>query len=94
MYETTIAVSLPGDVAAAVWGRKRSEASKQARIKTLLAIGLFAEGAISLAKASALADMHRYEFALLLKQIGLPAYDYSEGDYAEDASFAAAVLGD
>lgn len=58
----------------------------------LLAISLFAEGEISLAKASALADMHRYEFALLLKQIGLPAYEYSESDYAEDASFAATVL--
>jgi hypothetical protein len=43
MSETTIAFSLPVDVAAAVWGRKRSESGKQARIKTLLAVGLFAD---------------------------------------------------
>jgi hypothetical protein len=54
MHETTIALSLPVDVATALWGRKRSETGRHERIKTLLAVGLFAEGAISLAKASAL----------------------------------------
>jgi len=94
MSETTIAFSLPIDVASALWGRKRSESGKQARIKTLLAVGLFAEGTISLAKAAALASMNRYEFALLLKSMGLPAYDYTESEYAEDVEFAATLLED
>lgn len=94
MSETTIAFSLPVDVAAAVWGRKGSESGKQARIKTLLAVGLFAEGTISLAKASALAGMNRYEFAMLLKRMGLPAHAYTESDFAEDTGFAASVLED
>jgi predicted HTH domain antitoxin len=94
MSETTIALTLPADVAAAVWGRKRSESGKQARIKTLLAVGLFAEGTISLAKAAALASMNRYEFALLLKSMGLAAYDYTESEYAEDVEFAATLLED
>lgn len=94
MPETIIAFSLPVDLAAAVWGRKGSESDRQTRIKTLLAIGLFAEGTISLAKASALADMNRYEFALLLKRMGLPAYEYTESDFAEDVGFAASVLED
>lgn len=92
MSETTIAISLPVDVATAIWGRKRSESDRLERIKTLLAVGLFVEGTISLAKASALADMSRYEFALLLKRMGLPAYEYTEVDYAEDTDFAAAML--
>ncbi|MFN3980956.1 MAG: UPF0175 family protein [Caldilinea sp.] len=94
MAETTIVFSLPVDLAAAVWGRKGSESGKQTRIKTLLAVGLFAEGTISLAKASALAGMNRIEFALLLKQMGLPAYEYTESDFAEDAGFATSVLED
>jgi predicted HTH domain antitoxin len=92
MHETTIALSLPVDVATALWGRKRSETGKQERIKTLLAVGLFAEGAISLAKASALAGVNRYEFALLLKQMGLPAYPYTESEYEEDLAFTASML--
>jgi predicted HTH domain antitoxin len=92
MHETTIALSLPVDVATALWGRKRSETGRHERIKTLIAVGLFAEGAISLAKASALAGVNRYEFALLLKRMGLPAYDHTESEYAEDANFAASVL--
>jgi len=64
------------------------------RIKTLLAVGLFVEGTISLAKASALADMNRYEFGLLLKWMGLPAYEYTESDFAEDSSFAEALIED
>ena len=92
MHETTIALSLPVDLATALWGRKRSETGKQERIKTLLAVGLFAEGAISLAKASALAGANRYEFALLLKQMGLPAYSYTESEYEEDLAFTASML--
>lgn len=88
MYETTIALSLPEDVATALWGRRHSETGKQERIKMLLAVGLFAEGTISLAKASTLAGMNRYEFALLLKQMGLPAYPYTESEYEEDLAFA------
>jgi predicted HTH domain antitoxin len=91
MSETTIAFSLPVDIVSALWGRKRSESGKQARIKTLLAVGLFAEGTISLAKAAALAGTNRHEFALLLKRMGLPAYDYTESEFAEDVDFAATV---
>lgn len=94
MSETTIALSLPVDVATAVWGHKHSESGKMERIKTLLAVGLFVEGTISLAKASALADMNRYEFGLLLKRMGLPAYEYTESDFVEDSSFAEALLED
>jgi predicted HTH domain antitoxin len=88
MHETTIALSLPEDVTTALWGRKRSETGKQERIKTLIAVGLFAEGAISLAKASTLAGVNRYEFALLLKQMGLPAYPYTESEFEEDVALA------
>jgi predicted HTH domain antitoxin len=59
------------------------------RIKVPLAIGLYAERAVSLAKAARLAGMTRYEFALLLKKRDLPAYEYTQQDYQEDLRFAA-----
>jgi predicted HTH domain antitoxin len=64
---------------------------KEERITSLLAIGLYAEGAITLARAASLARMTRFEFALYLKQIGLPAYEYTQDEYEEDLAFAASM---
>jgi len=52
---------------------------------------LFAERAISLAKAARLAGLTRYEFARLLKKRGLSAYEYTQADYREDLAFVAAA---
>ncbi len=57
-----------------------------------LAIGLFADGAASLAKAARMAGLTRYEFAKLLKRRGLSAYEYTEADYQEDLAFVALAL--
>jgi predicted HTH domain antitoxin len=91
MNETTIQLSLPADVAAALWAHRRGEVTKEERITSLLAIGLFAEGAITLARAASLARMSRFEFALYLKQIGLPAHEYTQAEYEEDLAFASSM---
>ena len=46
--------------------------SDEERLNIPLAVGLFAEGTISLAKAARLSGMTRYEFAALLNTKGLP----------------------
>ena len=56
-----------------------------------MAIGLFADGTISLAKAADMAGLTRYEFAELLKDRGLTAYEYTEADYQEDLELIATV---
>lgn len=85
---TTLAIDLPLDLATAIRAQKPADMTDQERIKLALAIGLFVERAISLAKAARLAGMTRYEFALLLKRRGIPAYEYTESDYQEDLAFA------
>ncbi|NOX61773.1 MAG: UPF0175 family protein [Chloroflexi bacterium] len=94
MIETTIELSLPADVAAALWSHVRGEINREERVKSVLAIGLFAEGAISLARAASLARMNRFEFAMHLKRIGLPAYEYTQTEYEEDLAFIASMEAD
>lgn len=93
MQETIVVkLSLPSDIAGVIRARESAGLTDEGRIKVPLAIGLFAEGAISLPKAARLAGLTRYEFALLLKRRGLPAYEYTRADYVEDLDFVASVL--
>lgn len=82
---------LPADIVAAIRSYGRQGATDEERLRVLLAIGLFTEGAITLAKAARMAGLTRYEFARLLKRRGLPAYKYTEAMYREDLAFSAAV---
>ena len=88
MQKTTVVeLHLPLDVIVAIRARESAGLTDEERIKVPLAIGLFAERAISLTKAARLAGMTRYEFALLLKRRGLPAYEYTQEDCQEDLAF-------
>ena len=90
MQETTrIELNLPSDVVAVIQTGERTDLEE--RVKTSLAIGLFAERVISLAKAARLAGLTRYEFALLLKQSGLPAYEYTSTDFDEDKALIKSI---
>jgi predicted HTH domain antitoxin len=92
MPETIVVeLHLPADVAAALRARAPIHLTEEERLKTPLAIGLFVERIVSLAKAASLAGMTRYEFALLLKRLGLPAYEYTQTDYQEDLSFVSST---
>ncbi|MBN1888475.1 MAG: UPF0175 family protein [Thermoflexales bacterium] len=87
----TIQLHLPSDVAAAIRARASAMLTDEEQIKVPLAIGLFTEKAVSLAKAARLAGMTRYEFATLLKGRGIPAYEYTQSDYQEDLTFVASA---
>ena len=89
---TVLQIRLPHDVAVAIRARGGQGPSDEERIRVPLAIGLFARGTISLAKAASLAGMTRYTFAILLKDVGLPAREYTKADYDEDMAFVASAL--
>jgi predicted HTH domain antitoxin len=88
---TLIELHVPIDILAALRSRQRASRSDEERLKVPLAVGLFAEGTISLAKAARLAGMTRYEFAALLKTQGLSAYEYTQEEYREDLDFLASA---
>jgi predicted HTH domain antitoxin len=84
---TIVELHLPSDIMAALRSRQRMPLDDEDRVKLSLAIGLYADGTISLAKAAGLAGMSRYEFAMFLKGRGVAAYEYTEQDYQEDRAF-------
>ena len=89
---TVLQISVPDDVACAVRSADGRYSTDEERIRAPLAIGLFAEGTISLAKAASLAGMTRYDFGRLLKEIGVRAKAYTQADYEEDMAFVASAV--
>lgn len=88
-----VELHVPLDILDALRARQRGSRSDEERLKIPLAVGLFAQGTISLAKAARLAGMTRYEFAALLKTQGLPAYEYTQEEYREDLDFLTSAHG-
>ncbi|MBI5043900.1 MAG: UPF0175 family protein [Nitrospirae bacterium] len=82
-----IEIDLPEDILFVMKGLEKPEEVKK-KLKIALAILLFQEGAISLGKATELADMSRIKFMDVLKEHGLPAYEYSERDFKRDQQAA------
>lgn len=82
-----IETDLPEDIIFAMKGLEKPEEVKK-KLKIALAILLFQEGAISLGKATELAEMSRVRFMDVLKEHGLPSYEYSERDFKRDQQVA------
>jgi predicted HTH domain antitoxin len=82
-----IEIDLPEDILFVMKGLEKPEEVKK-KLKIALAILLFQEGAISLGKATELADMSRIKFMDVLKEHGLTAYEYSERDFKRDQQVA------
>jgi len=78
-----IEIDLPQDIIFAMRGMEKPEDVKK-KLKTALAILLFQEKSISLGKATELAEMSRVRFMEVLKEHGLPAYEYGEKDFERD----------
>jgi len=88
---TVVELHLPSEIMAAIRSRQRLPLGDEDQVRLSLAVGLYADGTISLAKAAGLAGMSRYEFAMFLKSKGLPAYEYTEQDYQEDKAFLGSI---
>lgn len=78
-----IEIDLPEDIIFAMRGLEKPEKIKK-KLKIALAILLFQERSISLGKATELAEMSRVRFMELLKEHGIPAYEYAEKDFEKD----------
>ncbi len=89
----TVAVELhlPADIAAAICGQPGGQVGTDEPLRVSLAIGLFAQHAMTLAKAASLAGMSRVEFASLLKRVGFHACEYADSEYQQDLAFMAHV---
>ena len=70
-----------------VQGLRIPEAEIPQRLRTELAIALYAQGALSLGKAAQLAEMNRMLFGELVGQRGI-ARHYGEAELAQDISYA------
>jgi len=70
-----------------VQGLRLPEEEIPGRLRTELAIALYAQGALSLGKAAELAEMSRLLFGELVGKRGIPRH-YGERDLAEDLAYA------
>jgi len=78
-----ISLDLPQDILFAMRGMEKPDEVKR-KLKIALAIHLFQEGSISLGKATELTGMSRIRFMEVLREHGVPAYDYGEKGYEKD----------
>jgi predicted HTH domain antitoxin len=78
-----IEIDLPEDIIFAMRGLEQPEKVKK-KLKIALAILLFQERSISLGKATELSEMSRVRFMEVLKEHGIPAYEYAEKDFEKD----------
>ncbi len=59
----------------------------ESRLRTELAVGLYAQGILSFGKARELAEMSQYEFGDLIGDRGIPRH-YTEADLEADLAYA------
>jgi len=78
-----ISIDLPQDILFAMRGLEKPEEAKK-KLKIALAILLFQEGSISLGKATELTEMSRVRFMEVLREHGIPAYEYGEKGFEKD----------
>ena len=83
-----IEIELPRDIIFAMRGLQKPEEVKK-KLKIALAIFLFQESAISLGKATELTEMSRVRFTEVLKEHGIPAYEYGDDDFEKDRQMIA-----
>ncbi len=79
-----ISLNIPDSV---LQGLRIPEAEIASRLRTELAIALYAQGALSLGKAAELAEMNRMTFGEIVGQRGV-ARHYGEAELAQDVSYA------
>ena len=68
-------------------GLRLPEGEIAQRLRTELALALYAQGALSLGKAAELAEMNRMNFGELLGQRGIPRH-YGDTGLAQDVAYA------
>ncbi len=78
-----IEINLPKDIIFSMRGIEKPEEVIK-KLKIALAILLFQEGSISLGKATELTEMSRVRFMEVLKEHGIPAFEYGDKGFEKD----------
>ena len=81
MEMMTLEVTVPKDLHAAL-GFSRVRAAEQ--LKEFSVLGLYQERRISAGKAAEMLDMHKAEFIRLLARVGIPYFDYTAEELADE----------
>jgi predicted HTH domain antitoxin len=79
----SVTLNIPDSV---VQGLRLPEGEIAQRLRTELAIALYAQGALSLGKAAELAELSRTQFGELVGQRGIPRH-YGDDDLEHDLSY-------
>jgi predicted HTH domain antitoxin len=80
----TYHLDIPESIASSL---KLPAAEVQPRLRTELAIALYAQGILSFGKASELAELSRFAFADLIAQRNIPRH-YAEDELMQDITYA------
>ena len=80
----SINLNIPDSVARSL---RLPEGEAEQRLRTELALALYAQGILSFGKASELAGLSRYHFSDLVARRGIPRH-YGEDELAEDLAYA------
>ncbi len=78
-----VEINLPKDVLLLLRSIKVNKMKIEEEIKIALAIDLFTAKIVSVAKATEIAGMQKYDFMTLLNSRGIPVYEYTEREYQE-----------
>jgi predicted HTH domain antitoxin len=79
---------LPDDIVFEIKSFSNAQAALNAKLQQSLAIGMFVSHEISLARAAQLAEKSLLDFMGILKELGIPAFTYTEDMLEDDLKFA------
>ncbi len=83
-----ISLSIPDDIVFEVKSMPKRGATINDKFQLSLAIGMFVSQEISLAKAAQLSGKNLFEFMSILKELGIPSFNYTEDMLEDDLKFA------
>lgn len=74
-------IEIPEDVICIL---QQNRITIQEEIKIALAIELFTKRSVTFARAAEIAGLSRYKFEHILKDRGIPSYEYTDQEYKQD----------
>lgn len=89
-----MAVEIPKDLIDAIRTHERWGGGVESGVRIAMAVGLLAEGAVSLGKAAQLAGVEVREFEAFLQRAGFPVVGYTETEFRQDLKFVRENAGD
>ena len=90
----TITVTVPSELIETIRTHEKWGKGIESGVRMSMAVGLLAEGAVSLGKAAHLAGVGIREFEGFLRRAGFPVVVYTEAELLQDVKFVRENAGD